>query len=517
MTKSFMLSIVTLTSFLGMIRTVSSFRHPSPSSSSLAAFGSRCVSISSLSIRNMNDASVLSNQQRKRSQMKMSSVSNGVAKTELASRLDGLDKPTVWHEFSPLAVKHQSINLGQGFPDWNPPQFAIDAMIDAVTPTKQRNANQYARSAAHLPLAQVLAEEYSAKWNRSIDPMTEVATAVGCTNALYCALQGLIDDGDEVILLEPAFDIYIAQVKMAGGIPKFIPLRTPQNDNDNNSDVKYNANDMFTLDFDELEHSISSPQTKVLLLNTPHNPTGKMFNMEEMKKIADIVQRNTHVTVISDEVYEHIVFDKEKSPHISIASLPGMYEHTLTLNSSGKTFSCTGWKVGWAVGPPHLTRAVTSVQQWVNFSAPTPNQDAIAMCLKKAWEPYEGHDSYYAYLASEYKRKRDILIQTLNIAGITPIVPDGGFFIMGDTSSITFPEKYREEVTDAMPTNPMPRDWAMSRWMTKEVGVTAIPPSAFYDTENIDLAQNLLRFAYCKGDDTILEAQRRFQFYFEQE
>jgi len=268
----------------------------------------------------------------------MSSVSNGVAKTELASRLDGLDKPTVWHEFSPLAVKHQSINLGQGFPDWNPPQFAIDAMIDAVTPTKQRNANQYARSAAHLPLAQVLAEEYSAKWNRSIDPMTEVATAVGCTNALYCALQGLIDDGDEVILLEPAFDIYIAQVKMAGGIPKFIPLRTPQNDNDNNSDVKYNANDMFTLDFDELEHSISSPQTKVLLLNTPHNPTGKMFNMEEMKKIADIVQRNTHVTVISDEVYEHIVFDKEKSPHISIASLPGMYEHTLTLNSSGKTF-----------------------------------------------------------------------------------------------------------------------------------------------------------------------------------
>jgi aspartate/methionine/tyrosine aminotransferase len=179
-------------------------------------------------------------------------------------------------------------------------------------------------------------------------------------------------------------------------------------------------------------------------------------------------------------------------------------------------YSATGWKVGWAVGPENLVRAVTSVQQWVNFSAPTPNQDAMALSLEKAREPYKEYPSYYQFLAADYQRKRDLLANALRSAGMRPIIPLGGFFIMADTTSITeFPaDKYRNEVTDAMPTNPMPRDWAMSRWMTQEVGVTAIPPSAFYDTQNIHLAQDLLRFAYCKGDETIMEAQRRFEVFF---
>ena len=270
------------------------------------------------------------------------------------------------------------------------------------------------------------------------------------------------------------------------------------------------------LNFDELENAITD-NTRVLLLNTPHNPTGKMFNQHEMEQIAAIIERHPHVTVISDEVYEHIVFEPETSPHISFATLPGMYDRTLTLSSSGKTFSATGWKIGWAVGPPHLTAAVTSVQQWVNFSAPTPNQDAIAQCLIKAREPYEGFESYYKWVAAEYKRKRGLLVDALKTAGTTPIVPNGGFFIMTDTSKIDFPASYMEEKTVAMPCDPMPRDWAMSRWMTKEVGVTAIPPSAFYDTETVHLASNLLRFAYCKGDDTILEAHKRFKKYFKKE
>jgi kynurenine--oxoglutarate transaminase/cysteine-S-conjugate beta-lyase/glutamine--phenylpyruvate transaminase len=427
---------------------------------------------------------------------------------QLASRLNGLDSPTVWHEFSPLAAEYNAINLGQGFPDWDPPAFAMEAMSKSIDPSAGRNANQYARSYAHMPLAKVLAEDYSVRLGREINPATEIATAVGCTNALYCALQGMIGPGDEVVLLEPAFDVYIAQTKMAGGTPKFVPLRT--NDNVGN-DVS--ANEKFILDFDELEKSIND-NTKVLLLNTPHNPTGKMFNMEEMEKIADIIKRNPHVTVIADEVYEHIVFDPVTSPHISFASLPGMFEHTLTLSSSGKTFSATGWKIGWACGPPHLTGAVTSVQQWVNFSAPTPNQDAIAQCLIKAREPYEGFDTFYQWVAAEYKRKRGLLINALKTAGMDPIEPNGGFFIMADTSKIDFPASYREEKTVAMPCDPMPRDWAMSRWMTKEVGVTAIPPSAFYDVGSVHLAENLLRFAYCKGDDTILEAEKRFEKYF---
>lgn len=378
-------------------------------------------------------------------------------------------------------------------------------MNKSVQPKYARNANQYARSYAHMPLATVLAEEYSEKFQRDINPATEIATAVGCTNALYCALQGLIDANDEVLLLEPAFDVYIAQTKIAGGIPKFIPLRS--------SPKEQTANKYFNLDFEELEAAITD-RTKVMILNSPHNPTGKMFNMEEMQKLADIVSRHPQLTIIADEVYEHIVFDEENSPHISFASLPGMYDRTLTLSSSGKTFSATGWKVGWGVGPAHLVHAITSVQQWVNFSAPTPNQDAIAQCLLEARKPYEGYDTYYKWVAEEYKRKRGLLCSALKDAGMNPIVPDGGFFIMTDTSNIDFPSEYMEEKTIAMPADPMPRDWAMSRWMTKEVGVTAIPPSAFYGNDTLHLAKNLLRFAYCKGDETILEAHDRFKKYF---
>jgi aspartate/methionine/tyrosine aminotransferase len=290
---------------------------------------------------------------------------------------------------------------------------------------------------------------------------------------------------------------------MAGGTPTFCPLR-PNGKGDNASKV-------FTLDLAELEASIT-PRTKVLLLNTPHNPTGKMFSLQELQGIAEIVQRHPQLTVISDEVYEHLVFDEQ--PHISMASTPGMFDRTLTLSSSGKTFSCTGWKVGWAVGPARLVKAVTATQQWVNFSAPTPNQDAMAQALQIARDPYQGFDTYYDWLANDYKRKRGLLVDALTAAGMTAILPPGGFFIMADTSHIDLPSSFLEEVTDAMPASPMPRDWAMSRWLTKEVGVTAIPPSAFYSAENLHLAKNLLRFAFCKGDDTIREAHKRLDTYF---
>ena len=453
----------------------------------------------------------------------------------LAWRLQGLDAPTVWQEFSPLAAQYQAINLGQGFPDWEPPPFVVDNMIASVsstttttsTRTKEdsnilpgRSANQYARSYAHLPLATALADIYTKRWKDSItasdpiDPQTQVATATGCTNVLYCTIQGLINPGDEVILFEPAFDIYSSQVKLAGGIPKYIPLRPNIHDLSTQS-----ASDVFTFDMQELEAMISD-RTKLILINTPHNPTGKMFSRTELQGIANIVQKHPQLTIVSDEVYEHIVFDPIQEPHISIATI--LPQQTLTLSSAGKTFSATGWKVGWAIGPAHLIKAVTAVQQWVNFSAATPNQDAIAYSLLAAEETYIdpntsiSYTSYYTYLASEYQRKRSILITALRTAGMVPIIPPGGFFIMADTSQIDFPytTKYSTLVTEAMPTSPMPRDWALSRWLTEEVGVTAIPPSAFYSIPNIHLAQNMLRFAFCKGDDTIQEAQVRFEKYF---
>jgi kynurenine--oxoglutarate transaminase/cysteine-S-conjugate beta-lyase/glutamine--phenylpyruvate transaminase len=435
--------------------------------------------------------------------------------SNLSSRLNGLDKPTVWHEFSPLAVKYGASNLGQGFPDWDPPAFCIDAMRYSTDPKYGRNANQYARSSAHMPLAHVLAEEYSNRWSLVINPATQIATATGCTNALYCALQGLLNPGDQVLLLEPAFDIYASQVKMAGGVTVYCPLRqgdlTKLKRGDSAGD-RAGANQVFTLDLDELESKITD-KTRVLLLNSPHNPTGKIFSRQELKGISKLLEKYPAITVISDEVYEHIIFDPMNEPHISIATLPGMFDKTLTLSSSGKTFSCTGWKVGWAVGPPHLVKAVSAVQQWVNFSAATPTQDAIAQALSAARDPYEGFVTYYDYLAAEYLRKRGLLITALESAGMTPVLPAGGFFIMADTSHIEFPYDPLE-VSDAMPASPMPRDWSMARWLTKEVGVTAIPPSAFYSSENTALASNLLRFAYCKGDATILQAHKRLEAYF---
>jgi len=435
----------------------------------------------------------------------------------LAHRLDGLDKPTVWHEFTPLANLNNAINLGQGFPDWDPPEFALEAMRQSISvaPTEGgRRANQYTRSAAHLPLAQVLAQEYSERFQRDINPETQIATAVGCTNALYCVMQGLLNPGDEVLLLEPAFDIYTAAVQMAAGVPVYCPLR-PQSDNENSMQ---SASQHFTLDLDELDSHLS-PKTKLLLLNTPHNPTGKIFSREELMGISKLLHdKYPHVIVISDEVYEHIVFDNDKEPHISPATIPGMWDRTLTLSSAGKTFSCTGWKVGWAVGPAPLVQALMAVQQWVNFSSPTPNQDAIAQCLQQAKLPYQGFDSYYQYLAEDYHGKRDLLVTALRAGGMTPIVPGGGFFIMADTSNLSddmWVHDFPNEITAAMPANPMPRDWALSRWMTRKVGVTAIPPSAFYSHTNVALAQNLLRFAYCKSNDTLLEAQKRFETYFQ--
>jgi aspartate/methionine/tyrosine aminotransferase len=463
----------------------------------------------------------------------------------LARRLDGLDQPTVWHEFSPMSVQYQSVNLGQGFPDWDPPPFVIDAIHRSTNPKGGRSSNQYARSYAHMPLAQALAEDYMVQWGDRmpdllIDPVTQIATATGVTNVLYCALQGLINPGDEVLLLEPYFDVYSSQVQMAGGTCVYCPLRPDF--------TQGGASAVFQLDLTELRSKITS-KTRVLIINSPHNPTGKVFSQTELEGIATIVSDHPQLVVIADEVYQHILFDTVNEPHISIATINGgqIWDQTLTMSSAGKTFSCTGWKVGWAIGPPHLVQAVTAVQQWCNFSPVTPTQDAIAQAIREARQPYQiasdltgpaatttttaspprrtTFDSYYEYLAYDYNIKRQLLIETLEGTGtgMKAVVPNGGFFIMADTSAIEFPytDIASTQVTPAMPRGTrggttsamMPRDWALARWLTQTVGVTAIPPSAFYSPENIHLAKDTLRFAFCKGENTLLEAKKRFEGY----
>jgi|MDTB01.1.fsa_nt_gb kynurenine--oxoglutarate transaminase/cysteine-S-conjugate beta-lyase/glutamine--phenylpyruvate transaminase len=381
---------------------------------------------------------------------------------QTASRLRGFDTPTVWNEFSPLADQTGSVNLGQGLPNWQTPDFIKEAMVSAV----RADLNQSTRSFGDVALCEALAKHYAPLLNRkSIDHMSEVTVCVGATEGIYAVMMGLVEDGDEVIVLEPAFDIYPAQVQMAGGTTKFVPIELIEG--------------QWKMDMNKLESSITE-KTKVILLNTPHNPTGKVFTRSELEEIADILRRNPHVVAVSDEVYEKLVYDARK--HVHLSSLPGMWDQTITISSAGKTFSATGWKVGWAYGAAELIKPLMMANQWIQFSVPTPNCRAIAEVLEKSESPYEGAPNYFDFLRDEYERKRDHLGQSLEEAGLRPVMPQGGFFIVADAASFVPDDKYfLAPGPDGV--SPVTKDWAFARWLTHEYGVTNIPMSAFYTPE----------------------------------
>jgi kynurenine--oxoglutarate transaminase/cysteine-S-conjugate beta-lyase/glutamine--phenylpyruvate transaminase len=246
-----------------------------------------------------------------------------IKRTKFADRLIGFDGPTVWQEFTPLAVAHNAVNLGQGFPDWNSPMFCKDALVKAV----MENQNQYCRPAGEINLVKALAKHYSSSMNRVIDPLNEVATSVGVTEGLFAVMQAFIQPGDEVIFLEPCFDIYPAQVQMAGGKSVLVPLTSPAS-----------SSSLWSLDVNLLESAITD-KTKIILLNSPHNPTGMMLHTDKLMEIAVMLQRYPNIIVVMDEVYEHIVFSGEG--HVHLATMPDMWDRTLTLSSAGKTFSVT--------------------------------------------------------------------------------------------------------------------------------------------------------------------------------
>jgi len=276
-------------------------------------------------------------------------------------------------------------------------------------------------------------------------------------------MQSLIDPGDEAVLITPAFDIYAPQVQMAGGVPVFVPLRRGEGGG-------------WGLNMEELRASLS-PKTRVLILNSPQNPTGKIMGRGELEALCAILADFPACVVVCDDVYEHMIYEGAEFPRL--ATFPGMWERTVTVSSSGKTFSCTGWKIGWAIGPEALIRGIILTNQWVQFSVSTPAQSAIAEALTVAESPYKGFPSYYAWLTAEYTRKRDILMHGLRMAGLNPSTPDGGFFIVGDSSNCSFPDSYMALSTKAAPV--MKRDWAFCRFLTEEIKVGAIPPSAFFD------------------------------------
>eukprot|EP00127_Corallochytrium_limacisporum_P006234 Clim_evm10s222 gene=Clim_evmTU10s222 len=423
----------------------------------------------------------------------------GELKIQRSDRVAQFPPKTVWHEFTPMSVQYKSVNLGQGFPDWPSPPFVIEAAHEALN----AGHNQYARSAGALPLVKILADQYSKRLNReSINPLTEVMVSVGVTQGLYAAIQSFVNPGDEVIVMEPSFDIYVAQLKMAGGVPRYLPLHPPKD-----ADHKTHSSSAdWTVDLEELK-ALLNPKTKAIIINSPHNPLGKVFSEKELLDMAKVLESWPQVVVFSDEVYEHITYKDTKM--VRTASLPGMWDRTLTFSSAGKTFSVTGWKIGWVIGPASLVSAVTISHAWSPFSVATPLQEAVAMALIKAEDPYGGFPNYYEYLRAEYTRKREKLITILDNAGLHPTVPQGGFFIMANISEAR--KKVSQDVEKELQDDDPAIDWAFCRYLTKQKGVTAIPPSAFYCKENAHIGSHYARFAFCKMDESLDEAEKRLK------
>ncbi|WP_392423814.1 pyridoxal phosphate-dependent aminotransferase [Barrientosiimonas humi] len=371
---------------------------------------------------------------------------------------------TIFAEMSQLATRTGAVNLGQGFPDTDGPALIKDAAERAIA-TGDGGANQYPPGRGMPALREAVAEHQRTRYGLELDPETQVIATVGATEAIAASVLALCAPGDEVVTFEPYYDSYTAMFALAGAEHRTCTLRAPT----------------YAIDEDELRAAFS-PRTRVVLLNTPHNPTGKVFTRAELQLVADLA-REFDAVVVTDEVYEHLTFDGAE--HVPMATLPGMAERTLTIGSAGKSFSLTGWKVGWLSGPAELVQAALTVKQYLTFSGGGPFQLAVAEGLR------HGGD-FLAELRTDLDRRRHLLVDGLRSAGFEAWLPQGTYFAVADAAPLGW--------TDA----------TELCWKLPELcGVVAIPVSAFHD----DPAANasLLRFAFCKDDAVVTEGVERLQ------
>ena len=378
----------------------------------------------------------------------------------LARRLQSVP-PTIFTEMSALAARTGAINLGQGFPDRDGPSSVVEAAVAAL----RGGRNQYPPGPGVPELREAVARHQRRHYGIGLDPATQVVVTAGATEAIAAAVLALVNPGDEVAVTEPYYDSYLATIEMAGGVRRPVGLRRGE--------------DGFRLDLGTLRATVTD-RTVMLLVNTPHNPTGAVLNEAERAAIAEVAIRHD-VVVVTDEVYEHLLYDGRD--HVPLATLPGMADRTVSISSAGKTFSFTGWKVGWVTGPAELVGAVLSAKQWLTFTNAAPLQPAVAHALD--------HESAYVEgLAAELQAKRDLLFEGLAGLGLDPVRPEGTYFMLSDVSRLGWAD------------GP-----AFCRALPDRAGVVAIPAKTFYD--DADTGRHLVRWAFCKENTVLEQAMER--------
>lgn len=426
------------------------------------------------------------------------------------------EKSTIWLKFSKLAMETQSVNLGQGFPDWKPPQFLLDSLVKNIQ--NPSSNHQYTRAAGALRLVEALAKTYSPRFKREIDPMKEILVSNGAVSLLYNIITAYIHPGDEMIAIEGFYDCYLPQAEFCGGKIIGVPLIPPKNrDRSEYLDLVEKGNkdgrikDNWQFDFEKLEQSFTD-KTKILILNTPHNPTGKVISFEEMYKIKAILDKHPGVILIMDEVYEYMVYDEyEEMPRF--ATLDGMWDRTVSIMSAGKIFSATGLRIGWAIGNKDIIKKATAIFQYNSFCLYDPVMQAVADALEEANNPYEGYESYYKWLRGMYMEKRNYFVQSLakNEKFDLPFwLPEGGYFVICDISKKPNEEKYQFEGEIGVKNS---KDFNYILNMANEKKVVGIPCSPFYTRQNLNLGENFIRLAFCKIKETMDKALDNFSKY----
>ena len=366
---------------------------------------------------------------------------------------------SVIREMTRLAQLHGAVNLSQGFPDFAAPEEVKEAARRAVA----ADVNQYAVTWGARPLREAIARKFERLYGVPVDSEREVTVTCGSTEAMIAALLAVLDPGDEVVVFEPFYENYGPDAILSGAQPRFVRLRPPG----------------WSFDPDELARAFG-PKTRAVIVNTPNNPTGKVFTRAELEAIAALCRRHDALA-ITDEIYEHILYDG--AVHVPMATLPGMAERTITINGMSKTYSVTGWRVGWAIAPPALTSAIRKVHDFLTVGAAAPLQEAGALALGLP-------ESYYRDLAAAYAVRRSRLLSILERTGLRPYRPSGAYYVMTETAGLGWED-----------------DVAFARHLVEEVGVAVVPGSSFYRDPRDGRCQ--VRFAFCKKEETLAEAERR--------